>query len=164
MTCDTATLSRYLDSELTLPQRVDFEAHLAGCQPCRELLDEFQRLDVVLRDWGASREPIPLETERRIQASTVRRSRSRSILSAGRVMPAAVGTTMAALLVLTTVNLSSLIPSHQGANANAGPPRKVLIAQSAPLVQARRVSAISGGRPLQRASTSARSHFGIEPE
>lgn len=45
-----AALSAYLDDELTRGERLDADAHLVGCAPCRDLVERAERLDAVLRE------------------------------------------------------------------------------------------------------------------
>jgi anti-sigma factor RsiW len=146
--CDESMLSRYLDSELSLAQRGELERHLAVCDRCLREVQTLRSMDRLLRRWGTRREPIPVPTERRLQRSIeTKPSRLSSILALGRLMPAAFGTTAAALLVLVTVNLGSYTGGTGAGRHDMAPSRNALERVSAPLVKARRVSAILGARP-----------------
>lgn len=162
--CDVSLLSRYLDAELTLPERRGVEIHLATCTRCRSELEAIQRTDRALRSWASRREPIPLTTEERVLASSEKRSRVSSILALSRVMPAALGSSVAALLVLATVNAGIVNTPSVASRQTPGPSRSVLEKRSAPLVNARRVSAILGERPSDQESIIPlhRTTFNIE--
>ncbi len=161
--CDAALLARYLDRELPLSDRLKVEGHLAGCDSCRRELQTLRKLDRVLRDWGARRTPIPVDTERRVLVSVMRKQRSiQPILAFGRVMPAAVGTTFAALLVLASVNLGPYLGSSVASKQAVAPSRSALEKVSAPLVKARRVSAMLGVRSPQTADYLQRHRLSIQ--
>lgn len=58
-------LSAYLDGALSEAERLEVEAHLAGCEECRRILDDLRTLSADLR---AERVPeVPLDLERRIR-------------------------------------------------------------------------------------------------
>ncbi len=162
--CDVSVLSRYLDGDLTLPERRSVEVHVGTCAPCRSELDAMRHVDRIIAVWGSRREPLPDTTEARIRSSMAKRSKLSSILAFGRVLPAAVGSSVAALLVLTTINIGVLTSSSLATRQDPGPSRSLLEKRSAPLVNARRVSAILGGRaPNQgEAVTWHHSNFTIE--
>lgn len=147
MQCEVDTLSLYLDGELGVRARQALEQHLAACGDCRSLLDELRRNDRVLIQWGAAREPLPLTTEARVTSSLRPRTLRSRVLSASRMMPAAVGTTAAALLVVATTSLSPLLGTRPISSAAPSRAMAHLIAkQSAPLLDARRTSALLPGR------------------
>ncbi|MGI8968423.1 MAG: zf-HC2 domain-containing protein, partial [Chloroflexota bacterium] len=104
MNCDFDLLSLYLEHGLTLPRRVRLEEHLRTCSTCRRELRELRRVDQVLSPWCALRSPVPASVENRVARSVRRRRRLKPLFALSRVMPAAVGTTAAALLVLVSVN------------------------------------------------------------
>jgi len=106
--CDLLALSLYLDSELLLPERRALEKHLRECAPCREELRRLRQSDRALVSWGARREPIPLETERQILRSIERNRRRRPLATFSRMMPAALGSCVAAVLVLMSANFVRL--------------------------------------------------------
>lgn len=162
--CDVSLLSRYLDAELTLPERRGVEVHLATCAACRSELEAIRRTDRMIRSWASRREPIPLATEERVLASSEKGGRLTSILALSRVMPAALGSSIAALLVLATVNAGMVNTPSVASRQIPGPSRSVLEKRSAPLVNARRVSAILGERPPGPRSivTLHRTNFNIE--
>jgi anti-sigma factor RsiW len=143
--CDVSLLSRYLDAELTLPERRGVEVHLATCTACRSELEAIRRTDRVFRAWASQREPIPRAAEERVLASSARGRRLSSILALGRVLPAALGSSIAALLVLASVN-AGIVNTPSVNRQAAGPSRSALEKRSAPLVNARRVSAMLGER------------------
>lgn len=45
-----AAMSAYLDDELTRDERLRADAHLVGCDKCRDLIERAERLDDTLRD------------------------------------------------------------------------------------------------------------------
>ncbi len=144
--CDVDLLSQYLDRDLTLPQRVRVEDHLRICGACAVELEEMANLDRALAAWGATRRPIPMHAERRIARSVDRPRRRSGLVAMSRMMPAAVGTTAAALLVLATVNLGTFHPNNVGSHDGgqpAGVPH-VIARQSAGLIKLRRSSAVLG--------------------
>lgn len=161
--CDVILLSAYVDNELTLPERRRLEAHLAVCAACRSELEAIQRTDRMIRSWAATREPVPVITERRVLASTEKKTALSSILALSRVMPAALGSSIAALLVLASVN-AGLVAPQAAPRTNSGPSRSVLVKRSAPLVNARRVSAILGSRPTGQGAEALphHTHFDIQ--
>lgn len=144
--CDFSLLSRYLDAELSLPERRGVEIHLATCAACRSELEAIRRTDRMIWSWASRREPVPLATEDRILASTANRSRLSSFIAFSRFMPAALGSSIAALLVFATVNTGIVNTPSASSRQAIGPSRSVLEKRSAPLVNARRVSAILGER------------------
>ena len=162
--CDVSQLSRHLDEELTLPDRRRVEAHLATCAACRSELEAIRRTDRAIRSWAAAREPVPLATERRVLASTEHRNPLSSILALSRLMPAALGSSIAALLVLASVNAGLVAPPSVASRQDPGPSRSVLEKRSAPLVNARRVSAILGQRVPGQGSDAVRHHANFDIE
>ncbi|HLJ65977.1 MAG TPA: zf-HC2 domain-containing protein [Chloroflexota bacterium] len=163
--CSLNSLSLYLDGALSLPELRRLESHLAGCPKCRDELQTLRRLDRVITEWGARRTPMPAAAQFHVSRSLERRRRLGPLARASRVMPAAVGTSVAALLVVLSVNLGVLVPTQRGvavpSYSQAAAQR--LARQSAPLVDARRSSAILGGHavtPAARASVR-RQQLGI---
>ena len=144
--CDVDLLSRYLDGELMLPQRVALEQHLRICTPCAREMEELRRSDALVASLARAPRPIPVATEERIRRSAARPRRLRPLTSISRMMPAAVGSSVAALLVLLTVNAGMLYRSssptpetptvHQSATAIAK--------RSAALIKTRRAAAVFG--------------------
>jgi anti-sigma factor RsiW len=109
--CDSAALSQYLDSELPPRERLGLEKHLRGCATCRQELAVLRRMDQVIVDWGARNVPVPSVTESRIQESVNRRRSLGPLVSVSRMMPAAVGSCAAALLLLVSANIGWLYQS-----------------------------------------------------
>jgi anti-sigma factor RsiW len=144
--CDLDVLSLYLDGALTLPHRVQLETHLRSCPSCTRELQDMERMDLLLRSWGAIRAPVPTATHQRVMRSVDRKRRLGLLGAYGRMVPAAFGTAIAAMLVLVTVNTGFIAQ-------NATPPTtsvpsvtpRVLVSQSQRLISARRSSAILGG-------------------
>lgn len=162
--CDVSLLSRYQDAELTLPERRGVEVHLATCAACRSELEAIRRTDRIFRSWAACREPIPPAVEQRVLMSADKGSRVSRILALSRVMPAALGSSIAALLVLASVN-AGIVGSPAAATHQATvPSRSTLEKRSAPLVNARRVSAILGERAPGSGTVTPlhRTNFNIE--
>lgn len=148
--CDLDVLSLYLDGSLALPARVQLEDHLRRCRPCSDELELLGAMDRMLLSWGEVRTPVPGVTHDRIMRSVDRKRRLVGVLSLGRMMPAAVGTSAAALLVLVTVNLSGLYrnPASTPTPVQQNVPGKI-VRQSAPLIHQRRTSAILGSYGAQ---------------
>ena len=119
--CKPYGLSRYLDGELRLPDRRKIEAHLKACRHCTAELDVLRRLDREVRLWSERRRPIPVQSEMRILESVDRRHPARAVRALGRLMPAALGSSIAALLVLVSVNWSSLNPAGTHLSPQAAP-------------------------------------------
>ncbi|MBV9281023.1 MAG: zf-HC2 domain-containing protein [Chloroflexi bacterium] len=147
--CDPGQLSLYLDGVMSPKDRARMEAHIARCPTCTREMEELQRLDRVLVEWGARRMRLPADTDGRIRRSVDGR-RSRPLRAVSRMMPAAVGTTVAAILVALGANLGWLYQSQ----SHLGPPAvaaRSTISQSSPLVNAGRIAEIHGrywsGRP-----------------
>lgn len=151
MKCDFDVLSHYLDGMLTLPGRIDLEKHLQRCGPCRAELETLRGVDRTVGRWGARRVGVPAATDARIVRS-VGRKRVASLLSLGKLTPAAFGTTAAALLVLVSVNLGSIVPASPQTAAVGYVASTKIVKQSAALIRARRISAIIGGYPVQRSA------------
>ncbi len=151
MNCDFDLLSLYLEHGLTLPRRVRLEEHLRTCSTCRRELRELRRVDQVLSSWGAVRSPVPAPVENRVARSVRRRRRLKPLFALSRVMPAAVGTTAAALLVLVSVNIGLLYsaPGPGAVNTASAAVSPAIAKQSAALIRARRTSAIFGGELQQ---------------
>lgn len=149
MTCDVDRLSRFLEGDISPGEYRVTAQHLRVCAQCREALAGLGRVDRVVSAWGSRREPIPVATERRLHASISRRRRMRPLAAASRMMPAALGTTVAALLVLVSTNFATL---YSGRAQPSGPSvtvvaTKTLRKQSAPLLYARGKSAVTSSRP-----------------
>jgi predicted anti-sigma-YlaC factor YlaD len=142
-------VSRYLDGDLTPAARSALEQHLRGCPTCREEVAVLRRMDRVVSAWGARRRPFPARTDARIAASIERRHRLRPILALGRMMPAAVGTFVAAVLVLMSANMGRLYQNGPGVTpmGYSGHVQRIIESQSKPLQNARRSTAILGQRP-----------------
>lgn len=154
MRCDQATLSRYLDGDLTLPARRDLEHHLAGCDACRRDLAELRMVDELLGEWGSIQLPVSSVSDREVLSAVERRRRLAPLFALSRVTPAAVGSCIAAVLVFMTFNLAGI---HQDRFAH--PPgsqsatvQTIIQKQSAPLLNARRGSAIAGARSVPAAA------------
>src|SRR5207248_2035983 len=52
------TVAAYLYDEISPQERAAYDAHLAGCEPCRKLVEESQRLQGLLSQRD-TREPTP---------------------------------------------------------------------------------------------------------
>lgn len=73
---DIATLSAYLDDELSTDARVDATGHLLACAQCRATLDELEALGHGLRALPCP--PLPGELPVRLQTRFASRSRHTS--------------------------------------------------------------------------------------
>lgn len=146
--CDDTTLSRYLDGELDPKHRGELEQHLALCPRCSQELAELQRVNRLLSDWGASQVPVPPVSQRRVVGAIERRRRLTPLITLSRMTPAAVGSCIAAVLVFMTFNLGNLHQSRLPSSAGTQPVtmQTIVQRQSAPLLSARRGSAIAGAR------------------
>ena len=155
--CDRYALSLHLDRELPLPTRRALNEHLLTCAACRQELEELRRLDQVLHEWGSSRRPVPQQAEARILASVERR-RLRPLLGLSRMMPAAVGSGIAALLVVMSANLGWLYQNSGGATRSGGAAQvqRIIEKQSTPLQNARRTSAMLGVRTTPDSESTPR--------
>ena len=145
ISCDHDILSLYLDGALTLPQRVHLESHLRVCEACARELEVMRRIDLVVESWGAIRTPVPAATNQRVLRSVERKRRLGPLGDIGRMVPAAFGTGIAALLVLVSVNagiIAQTATPPPTTNVPTGASR-VLIKQSdhLPLINSGHVSA-----------------------
>lgn len=87
--------------------------------------------------------------ETRVLGSVGRRRKFHLVLKLGKMMPAAVGSSIAAILVLASANAGwmyrqAAIPAAHPAIASS---RSAIVQQSAPLLKARQTSAIVAGHP-----------------
>ena len=160
--CDPHLLSLYLDGELTLPARVSLEGHLSGCSSCRDELAALRRIDADIAAWGSRREPVPSDAESRVLHSVSRRRRFGPLLKLSSVTPAAVGTSIAALLLFVGAN-SGVLSQRPSATAVA-PLRhsaQRLQAPSDALLKARRMSAILFPE-AQQAAQKIQTRFAVD--
>jgi anti-sigma factor RsiW len=143
--CDNDALSRFVDGELSPERYRQVAYHLRECSRCRAQLVEMRKVTQILQRWGNVRVPVPVHTEQRVRGTVERRRRFAPLFALSRMTPAAVGSTIAALLVLVTVNLNGAYPGvHTQAQTSAD--RKTLQQQSRPLLYARAKSAVIGDR------------------
>jgi anti-sigma factor RsiW len=137
-------LALFFDGALSPERHREVAEHLRGCVACREVLARLHQNDRTIAAWGSIRTPIPIATEARVHRSVEKRSRARPLLALGRMMPAALGTSVAAMLVLVTANLAPLY--HGGVQSTRPSPQplaaKMLRVQSAPLRFERGKSAV----------------------
>jgi anti-sigma factor RsiW len=160
-TCDLSALSRYLDGELSFRRRQAVNEHLRECDRCSAHLDELRRMDNVLKTWGAKRAPLPASTDRRIACSVQGRPRRpyARFAAFSRMMPAAVGSSVAAILVLLTVNLHALEPMRPSSDAAWAAQQSSIKRHAAPLLKARQSSAILGGQVKSTSESLPRHRF-----
>ncbi len=147
--CELDTLSRYVDGDLPPLERGRVNEHLSDCGSCRREVARLRALDDMLRAWGAHRAPLPSASEQRITDTVRRRHRSstaRKFLSASRMTPAAVGSSIAAVLVLLSVNMHAGYSSRSASEIAWASQQSSIKRQAAPLLKARRSSAIQGGQ------------------
>ena len=144
--CDLDILSRYLDGDLSLPARRDMDRHLASCRDCAGELDALRRNDHMLWSWGLRRAQLPASVDQRIIRNVKKRRRLGPLVAVSRMMPAAVGTTVAALLVVVSVTLTGQYSQRTGNVALPSPntEQRAIMKQSKPLIHNRRTQAIVG--------------------
>jgi anti-sigma factor RsiW len=147
--CSPYGLSRYLDGELRLPDRREIESHLKVCHHCADELEVLRRLDREVRLWSERRRPIPVQSEMRILETVERRRRARPVRALGRMIPAAVGSSIAALLVLVSVNWGSLYPgstrvASQAATVPIQPSRAIQAPLALDVVRVRQITGQRG--------------------
>jgi hypothetical protein len=80
-------------------------------------------MNAILAAWGAMRVPFPAATQNRVNESVSRRKRWTPVFGLTRMMPAAVGTSVAALLVMVSVNAGILFQSQPALTASSAPSR-----------------------------------------
>jgi predicted anti-sigma-YlaC factor YlaD len=155
---------RSLDDDVTLPERRRLESHIAECAACREERETLHELDRLLAAWATSNCPVPASTQARIAASVERRHRLRALRGLSRMTPAAVGSSLAAVLVLLSVNLGFRYGSSPGTNQPYATPARpsVIQKQSAVLSKARRMSALFAGREDAQPSLPLRRHIQLD--
>lgn len=157
--CDPTVLSRYLDGDLSTTERRRMNTHLRTCEACANELVRLRRLDDMLRVWGARRTPLPVAADRRIAEAVRqrhRKSRLRSFFAVGRMAPAAVGSSVAAVLLLLSVHMHVADPSRSASETAWITQQSSIKRQAAPLLKARRSSAILGGQVKVDAGTLGR--------
>lgn len=157
MQCDLDALSLYIDGELGAPRRYALEQHLTACAECRAVLNDLRENDRVLVQWGSAREPVPVSTQVRIERSLRPASALNRLLSLSRMMPAAVGTTVAAVLVLASTSLTPLLGARPAPSAlsQSRSMARLIATQSVPLLNARRTSALLPGHDTTQSSALA---------
>jgi anti-sigma factor RsiW len=147
MRCDRDLLSLFVDGELSADQLRRLSLHLKECVACRVELAEIRRINDTLYSWGSVRRPIPAETERRVRASVAKRKRLARVQKIARFSPPAVGSSIAALLLLVTVNLGPLYQSASPARPAPTQVSHLIKRQSAPLQLARGRAAVVTTQP-----------------
>lgn len=120
--CNVDALSRYLDCEVAPSERRTLDAHLRDCQKCANEIDVLRRLDGLIGTWGGSSLPPSVHAEMRILDSVDRRRRLGPLGTVARLMPAALGSSIAAALVLLSANAGWLYQ-------NASPPGTPTVAR-----------------------------------
>jgi predicted anti-sigma-YlaC factor YlaD len=132
--CNANALSLFLEGALPVDEHREVADHLRNCAGCRAEMASLHHVDSVIRAWAANRTPIPSCTESRIYRTVDRRRKLRPLLALSRMMPAALGTSVAALLVLVTANLAPLYRGGAQSPTTAHiVASKALKTQSAPL-------------------------------
>ncbi len=157
--CDPNALSRYLDGELCISRRMEINEHLRACTACTQELARLRTLDQMVRVWGVTRAPLPAASDRRIKETVSLRRlahRARAPFVLGRMAPAAVGSSIAALLVLLSVNMHGAYPTRSASEIAWATQQSSIKRQAAPLLKARRSSAILGGQVKVGNSTLGR--------
>jgi anti-sigma factor RsiW len=162
--CDIDMLSLYLDGDMSLPARRRVELHLLECPECAGEVESLRQIDQMLVAWGASRTPVSPIEDARIVSAVERKRRLKPFHAASKIMPAAVGSSIAAMLVLLSVNTGFLYGNQTNQQQPAGTTiaARVIEKQSAPLLRARRSSAIMVGRTDVQINTALRHHTLLE--
>ncbi len=152
MRCDTDLLSRYADGELQGSSAREMAQHLKTCAACRYELSDMRHVNHVLYSWGSVRSPVPPETERRVRSAIERRKRLAPILRIARFSPPAVGSSIAALMLLLAINVGPMYQTASPAPPTATQVAPVIKRQAAPLQLARSRAALVTTQPdsLQR--------------
>lgn len=109
--CNPDSLSHFLDGDLSWNERGAVVAHLRACPNCRDELDALRAVDRVVSAWSARSQAVSAQTERRIVAAVERRRRLSPLIALSRMTPAAVGSTIAAVLVVLSVNVGLMTHS-----------------------------------------------------
>jgi len=161
MSCDIDALSRYLDDELPLAERRCIDLHLAQCAACSHEVELLARNDKIIHAWGERNTSMPIALESRISRNIGRKRRFGPLLAFGKMMPAALGTSAAALLVLVTAALGGpYVQRGQGSAASSAvETHSALVKQSAPLIMNRRTQAIAAGNSVQQPSVITAKHL-----
>jgi anti-sigma factor RsiW len=147
--CDPNELSRYIDGDLPFPERGQINHHLRRCEACSRELARLREMDGVLRGWGARRSPLPVTADVRITQTVHGRRRAHRVwafFAVGRMAPAAVGSSIAAVLVVLSVNMHGAYPTRSPSETAWATQQSSIKRQAAPLLKARRSSAILGGQ------------------
>jgi anti-sigma factor RsiW len=161
--CNSDYLSLYVDGELPVSARVELEQHLSCCLGCAREVRSMRGHNRVLAQWGSRRQPLPPSTEAHIKDSLARRRRMSRIVSLSRVMPAAMGSCVAALLVLASANLGILTrpaPALQ-VPQSAPAPTKLVREQQGDLLRRIRQSQAMLGRQTPPSVPSIRRHRSV---
>lgn len=159
MRCDTELLSRFVDGEVQDGRAREVTQHLKTCASCRRELSELHRLNHVLYSWGSVRRPVPPSTERRIRSAIDRRRRFGAILRLTRFSPPAVGSSIAALLLLLAINVGPMYQSAAPAQPTATRVAPVIKRQAEPLQLARRRAAVVSTQPDSLERLLVHHHF-----
>ncbi|HEX6507483.1 MAG TPA: zf-HC2 domain-containing protein [Chloroflexota bacterium] len=157
--CDPEALSRYLDGDLGFTARQELNRHLRECRLCSNELAELRNIDNVLRTFGAKRTPLTGAADARITHAVQKRrqhGRFSSFLALSRMMPAAVGSSIAAVLVVLSVNMHQVYPAHSSADAAWARQQSSIKRQAAPLLKARQSAAILSGQVKSTATVQPR--------
>lgn len=147
MRCNPERLSQYVDEALSSAARRELEIHLLQCPFCRSEMASLRHVDAVIGSWAEHQVPITQVLEERIADSVERRRRLAPVFALSKMMPAAFGSAMAAVLVMLTVNLGLLnAPRPSVERSTPAATQSTIIKQSEQLAEARRASGFLGGR------------------
>jgi anti-sigma factor RsiW len=113
--CDALKVSMYLDGELPAHSRKDLLIHLRACPSCRDEFDTLRWTDRTLLEWASRQITVPQTTDTRVLRAIDNRRRFGPLAALNRVMPAAVGSSIAAVLVALTINAGLLYRSPPSA-------------------------------------------------
>jgi len=163
--CNELLLSLYVDGEATLPQRRQVDLHIQQCASCRQALDDLTRINATLTEWGSRKRSVPVGADIRLARKLRRRRALRPILAVSKLTPAALGSAIAAVLVLASANSGLLLPKGSGGeNIPYASVSSAIASQSSPLRNERRMSAVLGVRIVRHPVLPLRHRlpFGVE--
>lgn len=121
--------------------------HLQTCPDCRREVTDLKRVNQALYSWGAVRRPIPAATEHRVRVSIERRRKLAPLFRLARFSPPAVGSSVAALLLLLMVNLGPVYQSAAPPAVAKAQVAPVIKRQAGPLQLARGRAAVVATKP-----------------
>lgn len=142
--CQPQKLTRLLDGGLTPADTLALQAHLRQCDGCRDELESLRTVDRLVATLNERERPFPARAGARIERTVQRRRRLGPVLALSRMMPAAVGTSIAGMLILVSVNIGVLYQSQSIPATPGAASSPLVLRQSQELSNNRRISAILG--------------------